>query len=164
MAMEWWALAMVFASLPGICFVCYSYQCGYLEQRRSIRGYGDILRSIYRAKREGQKEASRVLAGHNAPLFSLLLTLILFLMPKETPLIITVNVASIPTGELAVWLGRRNRIADGIPLSQAKNALEHLPPKANLRETIAIVYITALWVAIVGLVFGVNALCSKAPR
>jgi len=151
--MTWWALAMVFASLPGICFVCYSYYCGYLEERRSFRGYFDLVKGIYKAKREGQREAARFLGGSSAPVLTVLITLILFLISKDFPLVITVNLASVLAGEAAIWFGKRNRIADGVSIAEAKHALAHLSPKANTRQWKAVLCVLAFWGGIVALAY-----------
>jgi hypothetical protein len=89
---------------------------------------------------------------------------LLFLIPKDTPLVVTVNLASVPAGEFAFWFGKRNRIADGVPVWDAKKVLAKLPPDADFRQTLAILWTIGLWVAVVALAYGGATLWQRLMR
>ena len=118
--MTWWALAMTFGSIPGICFFAYGFQCGFEDRKIALSGFLTMLRGVYRAKNNAIKQTGRMLAGKNAVVFSFLIGLLLLCIATDTIMLAAVNTSAVPAGILCCRQGRRHRRASGLSLEEIR--------------------------------------------
>ena len=114
---------MTFGSLPGMCVVAYTFQCGYEERPVSLSGFFATFRMAKEVKKEAIKETGRMLAGKYAGVFVVLVTFILLCIATDSWMLAVVNISASVVGVFAHRQGRKYRLASGLSVEEARRRI-----------------------------------------
>ncbi len=106
LTISWVALKMTFAMIPGICFVSWMAQTGWMRKDLKVNDLIDTYSDVNNAKREGIWEFSQIILPLFPTVVYILLIIILFLIPYDTILITVFNFSALPAGIFAYYKGR----------------------------------------------------------
>jgi hypothetical protein len=152
--MTWWALAMTFGSIPGICFVSYCFGHGYESRGVSWSDFIGFLRRMYRVKDEAIRETGRALGGRNAAMLALLIAIALACVATDAVVLIAVNVSAILVGVLAYRMGIRVRVGRHISIEDARlqDSRGQFRDGSDVAKAVGLLMVA--WVALVVSVLG----------
>jgi len=146
----WWALAMVFGTIPAFACIAVALDCGFEDRRFTVREVVERIQFMRKAKGESVRQTAKLFTAKNPALLAGLLALVLASIATDLVMLAVVNSSAILPSVIAHRMGRKHRRSLNISdeMSRAER-MELFNSDPTISRTVAAVIVP--WVITAGL-------------
>lgn len=105
----WWALAMVFGTIPAFASIAVALDCGLDNRRFTIREVIARIRFMRKAKDESIQQTAKLFSGSNPAPLAAILALIIASIATDSIMLAAVNLSAVVPTVIAYKKGREHR-------------------------------------------------------